>query len=362
MRTLSLFTGAAGLELGLNDALRRLGAPAPRTIAMVEGEAYAAANLVAAMAAGALDEAPVWSDVVTFNARPWRGCVDLVVGGYPCQPFSVAGPQMGAADHRHLWPQVARIVHECEPALCVFENVGAHLSKGFDLVASDLQGLGFEVATTLFTAQEVGAPHKRERLFILAAHPDRVSLRHLQQRPALGRHGVRPGGQAVADDHGAHGQLAHTNGFGLETIGLGSRAGAQVAEPSGGCGSAGDVADTHQHAGNERRPGDAPEGAGGRDPDRGALGAHDVGHTDRAWQLQPEGCQPRIWGWACDSSWWATERGLGRVAFGLADWVDRLRLCGNGVVPAQASEAIVELWEALAEHLEGPLDIAHRGS
>ena len=88
--------------------------------------------------------------------------------GYPCQPFSVAGRRLGAADPRHLWPHVARIVGEVEPPFVFLENVAHHLRLGFPEVAGDLVGLGYRLAAGLFTAAEVGAPHRRERLFILA--------------------------------------------------------------------------------------------------------------------------------------------------------------------------------------------------
>ena len=113
---------------------------------------------------------PVWDDVATFDGRPWRGAVDIVAAGYPCQPFSVAGRRLAAADPRHLWPHVARIVGEVEPPFVFLENVAHHLRLGFPEVAGDLVGMGYRLAAGLFTAAEVGAPHRRERLFILA-HP-----------------------------------------------------------------------------------------------------------------------------------------------------------------------------------------------
>jgi hypothetical protein len=94
--------------------------------------------------------------------------VDIVHGGYPCQPFSIAGRKLGDKDPRHLWPHIARIVREIEPRFCFFENVGGHLRLGFEQVHDDLRSMGYRVAAGLFTAEEVGAPHKRERLFILA--------------------------------------------------------------------------------------------------------------------------------------------------------------------------------------------------
>lgn len=162
-RVLALCAGGGGLELGV-----RLAVPDARTVCAVEIEATASLVLEARMEDRSLDSAPLWSDLRTFDGAAWRGSVDLVTGGYPCQPFSNAGKRLGAADPRHLWPHVARIVNEIEPEWCFFENVGAHLRLGFREVAGSLHSMGYRVAAVLLTAQEVGAPHGRERLFILA--------------------------------------------------------------------------------------------------------------------------------------------------------------------------------------------------
>lgn len=160
---LSLCAGGGGLDLGL-----RLAVPDARTVCYVENEVTACGVLANNMEKGWLDDAPIWTNLRTFDGTAWRGVVDCVIGGYPCQPFSLAGRRLGTADPRHLWPDVRRIVGEIQPRICFFENVGAHLRLGFDEVAKDLQGMGYTVAAGLFTASEVGAPHKRERLFIMA--------------------------------------------------------------------------------------------------------------------------------------------------------------------------------------------------
>ncbi len=160
---LSLCSGVGGLDLGL-----RVAQPNARTICFVEIEAFACAILAARMAENALDPAPIWTNLKTFDGKPWRGVVDCITAGYPCQPFSVAGKQRGSEDPRHLWPDVFRVVREINPPFCFFENVGGHLRLGFEQVHDDLRSVGYRVKAGLFTAQEVGAPHKRERLFILA--------------------------------------------------------------------------------------------------------------------------------------------------------------------------------------------------
>ncbi|MCT4575092.1 MAG: DNA cytosine methyltransferase [Alphaproteobacteria bacterium] len=160
---LSLCSGVGGIELGLKLAI-----PNARTICYVEGETYCCEVLAKKMEQGALAEAPIWSDVKTFDGRKWSGKVHILSGGYPCQPFSVAGKRLAEKDPRHLWPEFARIIREVKPPICFFENVGGHLRLGFESVANDLRKMGYKVKAGLFTASEVGAPHKRERLFILA--------------------------------------------------------------------------------------------------------------------------------------------------------------------------------------------------
>ena len=162
-RIMSLCSGVGGIELGF-----KLAVPSSRAICYIENEAFACAILKARMQDKILDQAPIWTDLRTFDGRNWRGKVDCLNGGYPCQPFSVAGKKLGEKDPRHLWPEIKRLIQEIEPPICFFENVGGHLRLGFEQVANDLSELGYKVKAGLFTAQEVGAPHKRERLFILA--------------------------------------------------------------------------------------------------------------------------------------------------------------------------------------------------
>lgn len=170
---IALCAGAGGLELGLSIAV-----PGYRTVCFVERDAYAASALVARMEEQALDSAPVWSDLATFDGRPWRGCVDILTAGYPCQPFSSAGRRQGEHDPRHLWPHVARILRECGAPLLLAENVEGHASLGLDAVRADLQSMGYGVAAGIFSAAEVGASHIRKRLFILA-YADREHVRNL---------------------------------------------------------------------------------------------------------------------------------------------------------------------------------------
>lgn len=162
-RCISLCTGYAGIELGLKRVIPNL-----RTVCYVEVEAFACANLVAKIEAGELDAAPIWTDIKTFDGKPFYQRVHIITAGYPCQPFSVAGKRKGTADPRHLWSYIERIVQAVRPVWCFFENVSGHLSLGFPEVYRSLRNLGYKVEAGLFTAAECGAPHQRERLFIIA--------------------------------------------------------------------------------------------------------------------------------------------------------------------------------------------------
>ena len=172
---LSLCSGVGGLDLGV-----RLAVPSARTVCYVEREAFAVAVLVARMQDKCLDEAPVWTDVKTFDGRPWDGKVDCIIGGYPCQPFSIAGSMRGADDERHLWPNILRIIRETKPDWCFFENVENHVRIGFENVRQDLLDSGFDVEAGIFTAAEVGASHGRSRLFILA-HAKSIQRKRIER-------------------------------------------------------------------------------------------------------------------------------------------------------------------------------------
>lgn len=159
----SLCAGYGGIDLGLRRAIPNL-----RTVAFAEIEGFACANLVAKIEAGLLDSAPVWTDLKTFPYARFRGLVDILSGGYPCQPFSAAGQRRGKDDPRHLWPWIADGIDAMRPTICFFENVEGHISLGLPDVIEDLAGMGYRTTWGVFSAAEVGAPHQRKRVFILA--------------------------------------------------------------------------------------------------------------------------------------------------------------------------------------------------
>lgn len=160
---LSFCAGYGGIDLGLRRVL-----PTCRTIAYVEIEAFAVANLAAKMEAGELDQAPIWTNLKTFNAEPFRGLVDILSGGYPCQPFSASGKRLGENDPRHLWPFLRRAIRVIRPGRVFLENVEGHISLGLSTVISDLEEDGYRTTWGIFSAAEVGASHQRKRVFILA--------------------------------------------------------------------------------------------------------------------------------------------------------------------------------------------------
>ena len=174
---ISLCAGYGGIDLGLQRALGNV-----RTVAFVEIEAFACANLVAKMEAGQLDAAPIWTDLKTFPWEQFRGKVDVLSGGFPCQPFSAAGARRGSDDPRHLWPYIARGIRSLRPTVIFLENVegifssklkGDHWSdpEGTPValhVLRELQRLGYQSTAGTFSAAEVGAPHQRKRAFFMA--------------------------------------------------------------------------------------------------------------------------------------------------------------------------------------------------
>ena len=209
---LSLCAGYGGLEIGLARALEN-----PLRIVAVEVEAFALANLVAKTEQGKMAIEALWPDLRTFPAEKFRGCFDIITAGFPCQPFSVAGKRKGSTDERHLWPAICRIIKAVKPFRLYLENVPGLLSarildnrpdfveyltalaqeeqtasarnrwyiqqhrkrlttkwlreEGVAALAGvyfSLRNLGYSVEAGLFTAAEIGAPHRRQRLFILA--------------------------------------------------------------------------------------------------------------------------------------------------------------------------------------------------
>lgn len=324
LNVLSICSGVGGLELGL-----RVAEPDARTVCYVEGEAYAAAVLAARMAEGRLDQAPVWSDLRTFDGRPWRGLVDCIAGGYPCQPFSVAGKRLGTDDPRHLWPHVARIIAEIGPRLCFFENVRGHLSCGFDVVTRDLCNLGYRVEAGIFTAAEVGAPHERARLFIMA-HADGAELR---DQPGGG---FRPGRSDPPELRHDGEIMAHTRDVGRKERPDGNARPIERTTTTG-------RSETVANADNERCESIGRGGLCDRGGPTQRDHSHGYGGEGLPFAYPPRPDDADAWRVALDK-WPDLEPAFCRVVNGVAHRVDRLRACGNGVVPKEAALA----WRTLS--------------
>jgi site-specific DNA-cytosine methylase len=160
---LALCSGYGGLEIALEICLADY-----RTVCYVEREAYPVAITIDKMEKNILAPAPIWDDLTLFDGLPWRGKVHIVTAGFPCQPFSCAGQQKGDKDERFIWPEIARIICEVEPALVFLENVPGLLAmpREFGRVLGDLAEAGFDAEWGVFSAAEIGASHQRKRLFI----------------------------------------------------------------------------------------------------------------------------------------------------------------------------------------------------
>ena len=311
MNELALFAGAGGGILGGH----LLGW---RCVCAVEYDHYARSVLVARQNDGCLPPFPIWDDVRTFDGRPWRGRVDVVSGGFPCQDISAAGKGAGIGGSRSgLWSEMARIVGEVQPRYVWVENSPMLVRRGLGLVLSDLAALGFSARWGIVGAHHAGAPHKRDRIWVLAyadggcLHRGGTDASDGGTVPPQGIVGVVRGGDGSKDVADAKGKRRRA-GF------CGNEAGQvhQLAD----CGDAADALCNRSSAGvpesQERQEGVAAES---------------------------EDCSSR---WPRQPSWWRSEPDVGRVAHGVAARVDRLRCIGNGQVPRVVQRAWEELNDA----------------
>ncbi len=158
----SLFSGAGGLDI----AARNCGI---KTVCYVENDRYAQGVLMSRIREGALDDAPIWDDVKTFDGKP-SGKVDIVFGGFPCQDVSNAGKRKGLKEGTRsgLWFEFARILREIRPRYVLVENVPGLIIRGFDDVLGELAEMGYDAEWEMLSACEVGAPHMRKRVLIMA--------------------------------------------------------------------------------------------------------------------------------------------------------------------------------------------------
>lgn len=324
--------------VGLADLAARLVWPEARSVGYVERESYAASLLVARMEETALDPAPVWDDLATFDGGQYRGRVDLVTSGLPCQPYSSAGHRAGNEDERALWPHFVRVVGECEPAAVFLENVPAFLGYA-EPVWTELRSLGFEWSPpVLATASEFGAPHERTRVFLFASHPDRYSVRAFPER---GEDTAQEAERPTTESEHVSAEHANPDRSRLEGLG---HASAGRAESSGHRESAADAAGDGSGQGDTPRIQTGGEDAQGRRVLSTFPHGRGLPREWKGWQLSglqlrhdANGCGLRCG--ICRTPWEA-ESPLVRVADGYPGWVDELRTVGNGVVPVVAAYAL----------------------
>ncbi len=396
----SLFSGIGGLDLGVEAAT------GGATVWQVEADAWCRGVL-----------ARHWPDARRYDDARTAGTegvelepVDIIAGGFPCQDVSVAGKRAGitGGERSGLWREFARIVRVVRPRFVLVENVAGLLSMEFGHVLGDLAALGFDAEWGVFRASDAGAPHRRERVFVLAvAHPERRGRRE-GWLPRMGYPVVSGGGcaddattlahpsaRAVADAHG-NAPHQHEPQGGVD---VGDTAGARLEGGAGGAGAGSrrvpgvaggadeGVADAHGNAPHQHEPqrvaqcggaagsrsGGAAVGVGQADPcgtglprhRDSAVGAREAHAGDRG--ACGRRAQPRVGGGAhglprgLDAHRWPAVRGEAqhaweppRVAAGVPDRARRLRALGNAVVPQQAALA----WRVLFERLSARLPLA----
>ena len=275
MNELALFAGAGGGILGG----KLLGW---NTVAAVEFAPFCARRLMQRQNEGHLPPFPIWDDVCTFDGRPFRGVVDVVSGGFPCQDISAAGKGAGISGERSgLWIQMARIIRESQPEWVLGENSPLLVSRGLGTVLGDLATMGYDAEWGVLGADDAGAPHKRDRIWF----------------------------------------VAHSKSFGSRTR---RKEDDQPQRADRTCRSREQLADSDRlrvqgHFGSQ------PYAEIG-----GVEGERQTGPQDPCYV-------PAGW-WAADPGDWS-EPQLGRVANGVAHRVDRLKAIGNGQVPATAAMA-----------------------
>ena len=328
MNELALFAGAGGgilggVLLGWN------------TVAAVELEEYPRNVLLQRQRDGMLPEFPVWDDVCTFDGKPWRGLVDVVSGGFPCQDISSAGKGAGIEGARSgLWKEMLRIICEVRPRYAFMENSPMLTSRGLGAVLGDLAEAGYDAEWLVLGAADVGAPHRRDRIWILAkaygaqCMAEYADLHNEREEQAVPRCEQVTNAERIREALGEYAPAFDTDSDGLQCAEQGEQyEGAE--ELAGGCAhgveARHDVVDTDSNggaalctlAGGECETlGEAPT----LEPKRAVGSTRPGGRGDVA-------------------SWWEAEPDVGRVADGVAARVDRLKAIGNGQVPLVAATA-----------------------
>ena len=340
MNVLDLFSGIGGFSVGLEKA-------GFNTVAFCEIEPYCQGVLRKHW-----PDTPIYNDVRSLTAEQLRadGLVwpDVIVGGYPCQPFSVAGKQRGAEDDRHLWPEVYRLIKEIRPSWGIFENVAGHITMGLDEVLSDLEAEGYAARPFVIPACGVDAPHRRDRVWIVA-HSNRSADRRASRKNegTDGEISQRDIG-GVADQSGE--VCAANVGDTKRSRQSGNDGWRSGQEPADGCA---DVADADDAGGGTPRRGDDGERKASKQGRQNQPLSQSGGQREAVADTkgierdeQQRGGQPekngqgRLRGEVGASSfdtrrptYWPTEPNVGRVVNGVPNRSHRVKALGNAVVP-----------------------------
>ena len=360
MNELALFAGAGGGILGGH----LLGW---QTVCAVEWEPYPASVLCARQNDGLLPPFPIWDDVQTFDGKPWRGIVDVVSGGFPCQDISAAGKGTGIDGERSgMWREMARIIHEVQPRFAFVENSPMLTSRGLGTVLGDLAAMGFDARWGVLGAADIGANHQRNRIWIVAnaigkQHKSQPSTQQRQATAQLlgnassirrseGRDDYRQDDGSKPATDGQHArQMADTDSAGLGTGGWeglhSKRETGLIAAPSNPTmaqpeceGLEGQRSQPREQEVTEFRNASAlADSSISRSQRSNKRGCNEQDSSKRFQSEFTRTYGSNLW-------WWATEPNVGRVANGVAARVDRLKAIGNGQVPLCAATA----WRLLA--------------
>ena len=354
MRLLDLFSGIGGFSVGLERA-------GFQTVAFCEIDPFCQCVLKKHW-----PRIPIYDDIRSLTAERLTAdgiAVDVISGGFPCQDISVAGPGAGINGARSgLWTHYARIIGEVRPRYAVMENVSALLGRGLERVLGDLAEIGYDAEWHCIPAAAVGAPHRRDRVWIVA-YPGRDTIRDESGR----RRGTRGADTSITGNDGAEGLVAdatcqYVNGRGSSgqgwrhehTNGGGAMADADDKGELQSCRGFGQerrwIGDSSAFVANADKP--RLEGRIGRllqecTEQRIAWANSSLLHTDStgphaSTQQRIYSGQEGAGSWHGESQrpdWWLTEPDVGRVANGVSARVDRLRSLGNAIVP-QIAEII----------------------
>lgn len=320
MRELSLFTGAGGRLLGT----KLLGW---ECIGYVESETYCQRVIEQRIADGVFDRAPIFNDIREFiesgAADQYKGIADVVSAGFPCQPFSVAGKREGTDDERNMWPQTIECIRRVRPRFALLENVPGLLTSGyFGTILGDLAEIGYSARWICLSAAEIGAPHRRNRLWILA-YPNGAR----KQQPE--------GSQQEQRGRFSNGSIDLADATGERVEGMRPQ-GEQVSEvsaPEGVSGCSGGGITWW-----ERDPADVRDATGEGLSDWGIQSMEQPCAESKS---QRSGITHR----RKETS--DSQSRLGRVADGVANRSHRLKAIGNGQVPGVVAAAWILLSEGL---------------